>query len=199
MQISKMYLINIRGKMFSFKHKYEVWGHHKRDLSIDWILLQSVNFSVIYIWMLTFILQIAKLANTKLKNTWNPVKWELILEYSVRAIQWIATWQGLDGFQKSLRSYAFNESSLSMGRVSTRYNLDEILWFIFGRKLFLNVSFPTNIPGLLFLSWPGHWQKPLINSRSNDLQLTSIPDKGLVLFIIGVFSPLIGSGVIAPP
>ena len=42
----------------------------------------------------------------------------LIWEYSARAIQWIPTWQGLDGFQKSLRSCASEESSLSIGRVN---------------------------------------------------------------------------------
>ena len=36
-----------------------------------------------------------------LKNDWNPGTWELIWEYSARPIQWIPTWQGLDGFQKS--------------------------------------------------------------------------------------------------
>ena len=48
----------------------------------------------------------ANFANIKwcknLKNDWNPGKWVLIWEYSVRAIQWIPIWQGLDGFQKSL-------------------------------------------------------------------------------------------------
>ena len=33
----------------------------------------------------------------KLKNYWNPRKWVLILEYSVRAFKWEPTWQGLDG------------------------------------------------------------------------------------------------------
>ena len=32
-----------------------------------------------------------------LRNDWNPGTWVLIWEYSVRAIQWISTWQGLDG------------------------------------------------------------------------------------------------------
>ena len=37
---------------------------------------------------------------------------------SVRAIQWIPTWHGLDGFRKSLRPCALDESSLSIGRVN---------------------------------------------------------------------------------
>ena len=36
----------------------------------------------------------------------------------MRAIRWIPTWQGLDGFQKSLHPCALNESSLSIGRVN---------------------------------------------------------------------------------
>ena len=52
-----------------------------------------------------------------LKNDWNPVKWVVIWEYSVRAIQWIPLWQGLDGLQKSLHPCDFDESSLSIGRV----------------------------------------------------------------------------------
>ena len=40
------------------------------------------------------------------KNDWNPDIWVLIWEYSARAIQWVPTWQGLDGFQKTLHSCA---------------------------------------------------------------------------------------------
>ena len=46
----------------------------------------------------------------KLNNYWNPGTWELTWEYSVRAIQWIPTWQGLDVFQKSLRSCALDRT-----------------------------------------------------------------------------------------
>ena len=53
----------------------------------------------------------------KLKNEWNPGNGVLIWEYSARAFQWIPTWQGLDGFQKSLHPCALNESSLSIRRV----------------------------------------------------------------------------------
>ena len=53
-----------------------------------------------------------------LENDWNPGKWVLIWEYSVRAIQWIPTWRGLDGFQKSLQSCPLDESSPSIGRVN---------------------------------------------------------------------------------
>ena len=51
----------------------------------------------------------------KLKNDRNPGKWVLIWENLARAIQWIPTWQGLDGFQKSLHPCVLDESSLSIG------------------------------------------------------------------------------------
>ena len=44
-----------------------------------------------------------------------------------RAIKWIPTWQGLGGFQKSLRSCALDGSSLSIGRVKKRASTTE-LW-----------------------------------------------------------------------
>ena len=56
--------------------------------------------------ILSLTLLVANLAITKwckkLKYDWNPGTWVLIWECSVKAIQWIPTWQGLDGFQKSL-------------------------------------------------------------------------------------------------
>ena len=55
----------------------------------------------------------------KPENGWNPGTWVLIREYSARAIQWIPTWQGLDGFQNSLDPCALYESSLSIGRVNS--------------------------------------------------------------------------------
>ena len=68
--------------------------------------------------VLTLMLVMANLANAKLckktENDCNPGKWILIWEYSVRAIQWIPTWQGLDVFQKSLHFSALDEGSLSM-------------------------------------------------------------------------------------
>ena len=42
-----------------------------------------------------------KMRQTTLKNDWSPSTWVLIWEYSVKAIPWIPTWQGLDGFQIS--------------------------------------------------------------------------------------------------
>ena len=52
-----------------------------------------------------------------LKNDWNAGTLVLIWEYSVKVIQWIPTWQGLGGFQKSLHTCALDQSSLSIGRV----------------------------------------------------------------------------------
>ena len=85
---------------------------------------QKIDSRTYSINLLTLMLLVANLANTKSckkakKNDWNPDKWVLIWEYSVRAFQWIPTWQGLDGFQKSLHSCALDESSLSIERVNT--------------------------------------------------------------------------------
>ena len=81
------------------------------------------------IWVIsTLMLLVANLANTKwCKNNWKITETlphqVLIWEYSTRAVQWIPTWQGLDGFQNSLRACALDKSSLSIGRVK--------LYFIF--------------------------------------------------------------------
>ena len=54
-----------------------------------------------------------------LKNDWYHGKWVLIWEYSARLFQWIPTWQGFNGFQKtSLHPFALDKSSLSIGRFS---------------------------------------------------------------------------------
>ena len=65
---------------------------------------------------LTSILLAANLSNAK-KNTWNHVKWVFIWEYSVRAFQWIPTWQGLDAFPNSLHTCTLDKRSLSIERV----------------------------------------------------------------------------------
>ena len=54
----------------------------------------------------------------KHKKDWNPGKWVLIWEYSAKAIQWIPTWQDLDGFRRSLHPCASDESSPSIVRVN---------------------------------------------------------------------------------
>ena len=45
-----------------------------------------------------------------LENDWNPGTWLLIWEWSVRAIQWIPTRHGLDGFQKIFASLYFGRT-----------------------------------------------------------------------------------------
>ena len=73
-------------------------------------------------WDLTPILLVANLAHTNgaknLKNDRKPGTMVFIWEYLVRAIQWIPTWQGFDGFQKYLQRCALDKSSLSIGRVN---------------------------------------------------------------------------------
>ena len=44
----------------------------------------------------------------RLKNYWNPGTWVLIWQYSARDFQWIATWQGLDDFRKSLHPWVLD-------------------------------------------------------------------------------------------
>ena len=61
------------------------------------------------------------------ENDWNPGTWVLIWEYSMRAIQWIPTWQGLDDFQKSFSPCPLDESSLSIERVMKVFPLCERL------------------------------------------------------------------------
>ena len=58
-----------------------------------------------------------KMMQKPLKNDRNPGTWVLIWENSVRAIQWIPTWQGSNGLQISLLPCPLDESSLSIGRV----------------------------------------------------------------------------------
>ena len=53
------------------------------------------------------------------KSTENPGTLVLIWEYSTRAIQWVPTWQVLDGFQKIFASLCLEEIGLSIGRVNT--------------------------------------------------------------------------------
>ena len=56
-------------------------------------------------------LLVANVANSKdekkLKNDRNPDTSVLIWEYSTKAIQWIPTWQGVDGFQKTFAPLCF--------------------------------------------------------------------------------------------
>ena len=57
---------------------------------------------------------------------WNPGIWVLIWMHSVRAFQWIPTWQGLEGFQESLRPCALDKSILSIWR----FKGFNVPWFI---------------------------------------------------------------------
>ena len=63
-----------------------------------------------------------KMMQKNIKNDWNPGTWVLIWENSTRAIQWIPTWQGLDGFQKPLHPCALDEISLSIGRQNNLFS-----------------------------------------------------------------------------
>ena len=58
-----------------------------------------------------------------LKMTENPGPWVLIEKNSLRTIQWIPTWEGLDGLQKSLWPCSL-ENSHSIGRFKHQSNFD---------------------------------------------------------------------------
>ena len=77
--------------------------------------------------IIPYMLLVASLANRKWcenPEKWlKPWPWVLIWEYLVRAIQWIPTWQGLDGFQKYLCPCSSDESILSIGRVKASRNI----------------------------------------------------------------------------
>ena len=74
------------------------------------------------VWLTLFLL-LVNLTNRKgcqknLKADWNPGTWVLIWEYSAIAFEWIPTWQGLGGFQKSLHLCTLDESALSIEKVN---------------------------------------------------------------------------------
>ena len=58
-----------------------------------------------------------KMMQKKPEKSQKPWQMVLIWEYAVRAFQWIPTWQGLDGFQKS-SCLALDESSFRVGKVN---------------------------------------------------------------------------------
>ena len=70
---------------------------------------------------LTLMLLVTNLTKTKdvkkLKDYLNPGKTVLIWECSARAIKWIPTWHGLDGFKRSMYACPLDKSSLSIRRV----------------------------------------------------------------------------------
>ena len=85
-------------------------------------------------------------------------------DYSARAFQWIPTWQGLVGFQRSLHSCALDGSSLSIGRVKKIHYNDShlpnkafnhknwrfVVW-ILRHLIFLNMVFQVLFEGNLYL------------------------------------------------
>ena len=95
----------------------------RREFEVSFIVtFLSYWGQIINAILLTLMLLVVNLSNTyekDLQNGWNPGTWVLIWEYSARAIQWVPTCQGLDGFQRSLRPCPLDESSLSIGSVDS--------------------------------------------------------------------------------
>ena len=112
-----------------------------------------------------------KKSRKSVENVKYPGTWVLIWEFSTRAFQWIPTWQGLDGFQKYLRSYALYKSSLSIGRVKV-WNLYIWNWL----NCYLDISTRRNVQ-YLFAKFPnltvlnstklGSWDAGIINKNTN--------------------------------
>ena len=81
-------------------------------------------------WTATLLLASSTLVNNcqyknntkKLKNDCNPGIWVLIWEYSLKKFQWIPTWQGIGGFEKSLCLCVLGESSFSIRRVKLAFD-----------------------------------------------------------------------------
>ena len=61
-----------------------------------------------------------------LKNDWNRDMWVLIWEFSVT----IPTWQGLNGFWKSLCPCDLDEGNLSIGRVNSLKTLSALMQYL---------------------------------------------------------------------
>ena len=80
---------------------------------------KCVNRTVQYLTLTLLVAYFTTQNGAKNPKKWpNPGTWVLIWEYSARAIQWIPTWQGLNGFQKSLRPCALDESNIRIRRVN---------------------------------------------------------------------------------
>ena len=82
------------------------------------VLWQKKTLDIYYPLCWWWLILLIQNGTKMLKNDWNSGIWVLIWEYSVRAIQWIPTWQGFDGVQKYLCFCALDERSLSIGRVN---------------------------------------------------------------------------------
>ena len=101
------------------------------------------------------------------KNDWNPGIWVLIWEYSVRAIQWIPTWHGFEGLQKSLRLCALQESSLSIERV--KWNLFQNIY-----REYQEGSDCSNCQRLHDSHEPNWLQKCIIKQAQNKTQTNNL-------------------------
>ena len=112
------------------------WCSYEVKLSLFIYIIEIWLYWLSYVWScqtmcvpwpgadrLTLLLLLANFVNTKwcnkLRNNWNLGIWVLIWEYS--AIQWIPTWQGLGGFQRSSHPCVLEENRFSIGRVNEMY------------------------------------------------------------------------------
>ena len=61
------------------------------------------------------------------RNDWNPGTWVLIWRYSLWAIQWIPSWEGLSGFQQSLHSCIKDKVVLALELLTELYLKAEVM------------------------------------------------------------------------
>ena len=116
------------------------------------------------------------------KDFWNPCTLVLIWEYSARAIQWIPTWQGLDGFQKSLRPCALDKVGLALERLDIKFKL----------RLSINGLTIPILPSVrirFFYKWLllSNMTEPIRGESVNDLIYACL---NLYPPFVGVFQPL---------
>ena len=103
-----------------------IQGKGGRKITIDNRILFHLSWPICCWWLIWPIQNDAK---KQLKNNRNPGTRVLIWEYTARAFQSMPTWQGLDGFQKSLHPCVLDVSSLSIGRVTSSLRHAEVSMF----------------------------------------------------------------------
>ena len=113
-------LLQIFCKIFLNSHVLNIIDQHGNF----WMTSYTLIGSPFCCWLLIWPIQNDAKKNTK--NHRNLGTLVLIWGCSVRAIQWIPTWQGSDGFLKSLLYYSLDKRSLSY---PMNTNMTGVRWF----------------------------------------------------------------------
>ena len=99
---------------------------------------------------------------------------------SGRAIPWIPTWQGLDGYQRSLRPCALDKSSLSIGRFNplmliTAKTAWQFWWNIAGKNKFRKIFDGDMFMRILLTTLLQIFCKIILNSKTVVISI-GVPD-----------------------